>query len=151
MESAYKWKTGYFKTPADVAGAEFKRLEQTVGLTAKNVVEAARPTDSPLHKDFEWNDAVAAEKFRERQATTMIQNLVLVVNTPDETIASTRLYVNIEETTYEDVRIVMQDDDKKALLFAKAMKELESFKRKYSELEQFAELFAEIERLEEIA
>jgi hypothetical protein len=42
-------------------------------LTPKIVVNAARKKDSPLHDRFEWNNAVAGEKYREVQAAELIR------------------------------------------------------------------------------
>lgn len=42
-------------------------------LTPEVVVDAAREPDHPLHSRFEWDDSVAAEKYRRDQAHQIIQ------------------------------------------------------------------------------
>lgn len=37
-------------------------------LTARDILAAARSESSPLHRYFEWDDAVAAAKLREATA-----------------------------------------------------------------------------------
>ncbi len=38
------------------------------GLTPEDILDAARPDDSPIHKYFEWDDTEAAHKYRLEQA-----------------------------------------------------------------------------------
>lgn len=69
----------------------FGRLQEIAQggrLTAKAVVEDARNEDSPLHAEFEWNDAKAAEKFRLEQARTLIQSFKVYIELRDVVIAA---------------------------------------------------------------
>jgi hypothetical protein len=77
----YQFKPGYWgprTVPADVIGPELTRLEATGGLTAKRFVEAARPSDAPLHALLEWDDLKAADAHRENQARTIIRSIEVV-------------------------------------------------------------------------
>ena len=145
----YKWKTPFFKTDAEVAGKVCKELEETVGLTSKTLLDASRPEDAPLHNEFEWRDDVAAEKYREQQARTIINNLVIVA---EEQKVSTRAFVVLTESKketnkYHDVVEVMQDGEKRSALFKIALRELLSFKQKYAELEEFQKVIEAIDEL----
>lgn len=143
----YEWKTINYKTSAEVAGKVCSHLENTVGLTAKNLVEASRPEDAPLHNEFEWRDDIAAEKYREQQARVLICNLVV----KNEGCEPVRAYVSLtrSQETYESINVVLRDADKTEMLFNVAMRELASFKKKYADIKKFAKLFKEISRLEE--
>jgi hypothetical protein len=44
-------------------------------LTPELVVKAAAAPDHPLHSEFEWNDSVAAQRFRLAQARTLIRSV----------------------------------------------------------------------------
>ena len=44
-------------------------------LTAAETLEAARDPNSPIHCEFEWNDALASEKFRLGQARELIRSV----------------------------------------------------------------------------
>lgn len=44
-------------------------------LMPRDVVEAARNRRSPLHAFFEWDDSVAADRYREQQATQLIRRV----------------------------------------------------------------------------
>lgn len=141
----YEWKTIKYKTGAEIAGAVFEELEQTVGLTPKSLVEASRAEDAPLHNEFEWRNDVAAEKYREQQARVMICNLSVKV----EGAEPVRAFVSLtsEERKYESISVVLADKAKTEQLFNIAMAELKSFKKKYADIKEFAKLFKEIERL----
>lgn len=148
----YEWKTNWFKTDANVAGKVFDELDKSVGLTAKTVVNASRAKDAPLHNEFEWDDAVAGEKYREQQARVMINNLVVRVEDKPEAVP-TRAYVMVsnDSVQYENITVVLSDEDKTKKLLDNAMKELTWFEKKYAELEALAGVFQEIEKLRESA
>ena len=152
----YQWKTNYYKVDADVAGKVFEELESTVGLTAKSVVEASRDKTAPLHDEFEWDDEVAGEFWREHQARRMICNLTITVETEDKQELPIRAYVAIaskEESDkerplrYENISTVLRSEEKTNSLMDMAMKELMSFKKKYATIEALAGVFREIDKL----
>lgn len=75
----YKYRGGYnSKVSADVAGPVCQKLHDAQILTPENLVNEARAETSPLHSAFEWNDSVAAEKYRCEQARLMIANIIWV-------------------------------------------------------------------------
>lgn len=54
--------------------AEMARLfQQYEQITPAELVDHARPVESPLHPKFEWDDSVAAEKFRLVQAGHLLR------------------------------------------------------------------------------
>ena len=61
--------------------AELNRMAKQNGgkITPRMVVDAARAEDSPLHSYFEWDDEIAAEKYREMQARTLLRSVDLKV------------------------------------------------------------------------
>ena len=62
------WKDGCrYSVPAQFAYDTIHDLYQQGKTTAKDLVDASRPEEAPLHKLFEWNDSIAAEKYREEQ------------------------------------------------------------------------------------
>jgi hypothetical protein len=65
-------------------------------LTPNAVVEDARDKDSPLHSVFEWDDAVAADRFRIEQARNLIQSFKVHVEYR-ETIVSVPQWVRDPE------------------------------------------------------
>lgn len=146
----YKWKTNNHKADPNVAGEVFRGLEASVGLTSTNVVNASRPKEAPLHDEFEWRDDIAAERFREEQARLMIANLYIVVE--KSTVEPVRAFLTLErsqkqKSEFINIEAIMKDADKRNRLFDAALRELNSFRRKYSGLAEFSELFAVIDKL----
>ena len=143
----YKWKTGYHKVDAETAGKELERIKKKRGLTAEAVVDESRDPKARLHKEFEWNDVVAAEKFRVEQARHMIADIVVEADSPAGSTV-TRGFVKLShDEAYERVQDVLMDVEKTARLLDKAKTELRWFRDKYSTLKELAGVFAEIDKL----
>ena len=88
------------KLKAEVANRLAELNAQNNGLRPSEVVEEARPKESPLHCEFEWKDHVAAEQYRLNQARQLIRaTLIPVQNTP-ETIVPVR-FVHVPPTETE--------------------------------------------------
>lgn len=142
-------KSSYIKADAQVAGEMCERMAAEGRLTAKNLVDENRPEDAPLHTAFEWDDAVAAEAWRESQARHIINSLEVVT----EDREPVRAYFNIvrAEPEYHHLETILQSADSTELLLKTALGELRAFERKYSQLAALAEVFAAIARAEEKA
>lgn len=146
--AAYKWKTGFWKVPAEVAGNEFEKLEQSVGLTAENVVAVSRPKNAPLHSCFEWDDAVAGELYRKQQASVMIAALTVSVESSSGEQLETRAFVTLtsrgEKGTFESVAAVLNDTEKTTALLDRAKKDAAIFRDKYSTLKECSGIIKQI-------
>jgi len=147
--SAYKWKTGFHgKVKAELAGQVFEELEQTVGLTPQNLVNASRCETAPMHKAFEWDDAKAGEEWRKQQARVYINHLEIVVDKANEDIPVTRAWVQYEKgENYENIMTVLSDPVKSNSFFEMGLKMLNDFKRRYGEVKEFAKVISEIDKL----
>lgn len=143
----YKWKTGsQHKVSASVAGAEMERLREEGRLTASDLVDDSRPDDAPLHAEFEWDDSVAAELFREDQARAMIRHLTVQIEANNEKYQVRQYFiVQKESKTYEPVQLIIQDKDKMAMLLDQAKRELQAFKAKYACLKELAAVIKAID------
>lgn len=147
----YDWKWN-MPVKAQKVGEHFEQLESRFGkITPKIVLESARKEDSLLHPCFEWNNEIAAEKYRESQAGFMIRNLVVKVDgTNTDTKACVRAFVNIQTETFSEflsVQKVLADDELRVQMLTSAKKELQFFKDKYSTLEELSEVFEAIEKV----
>lgn len=134
--------TGY-GVPASVAGAELDRLRAEGGgkLTSSAVVDAARPDDAPLHPAFEWDDAAAAERYRQHQASTLIRAVVVQ---RDAATPEHRAYVLTRPADEpKPVYVRAEDVAQDASLFADAIERLERIvsqaQRSAAELRDLAE------------
>ena len=148
----YSWKEGTrYKTDPNIAGAVCAKMELAGTLTASNLVEASRPKDAPLHKEFEWNNTKAAEEWRKHQARNIIHSLVLVTE-PGTDSESVRAFFKIEtrSNNYESIVAIVRDENKYESLKAAALRELKVFQRKYHTISELGKVFAAIDELEEI-
>lgn len=144
----YEWKTAsYIKADANVAGRQCEELEKTVGLTPKNLLDANRDENAPLHNEFEWNDTIAAEKYRERQAQHIIACLcVRAETTSGEKSEPIRAFLKTApESEYQSLEVILQSSDSHSAMLAMALKELKAFQRKYKTLAELKPLFDVIE------
>lgn len=139
---------GQFPVEAQVAGEEFERITRENGsLEAKKVVEESRREDAPLHPCFEWEDAVAAEKYRESQARDVIRSIkVTVVQQEAKEPQVVRAFVSTKEN-YQPLHVVLQNPDMKAQMLADAERDMAAFKRKYSILKGFDPVYETFNRV----
>lgn len=149
----YEWKTAsYIKADANVAGKQCEELEKTVGLTAKNLLDANRDENAPLHNEFEWRDDIAAEKYRENQARHIIACLcVRAETTIGEQSEPVRAFLKTApESEYQSLNVILQSADSHSAMLATALKELKAFQNKYKMLSELKPLFDVMEGIEEI-
>lgn len=138
----FEWKPGSrFKVDANTAGAVCEQLEAAGNLSAKSLLDASRPEDAPLHSEFEWNDSIAAEKFREGQARCIIRHLVVRLDEkPDEPVRGF-FQITQQEPRYTNVNAILTHRDLRAELIQQALEEMAAFQRKYGTLTELAMIF----------
>lgn len=143
----YKWKdAARIKSDAQTAGEICERLERNGGLTAKRLVDESRPEDAPLHKEFEWNDATAAEAYREEQARYIIRSLIVQPEeTKNEVVRA--FFPMAEQKVFESLPVILSDAKKTSALLDMALRELKAFELKYSTLSQLAPVFEAIKEV----
>lgn len=142
----YGWKPGArIGLKAQVVGERLEHLRQKHGgLDAVLVVEDARPPGAPTHEAFEWDDARAAEQYREDQARYLIRS-VTVQQTGEEK-PSVRAFVVVNETgaeqTYTSVYVALADEQLRKQVLARALRELQQWEARYQELAELAEVLS---------
>lgn len=143
----YKVKSG-FRLKASLAqsvGEECERLESEGRLTPRNLVEASRPEDAPLHDCFEWDDTVAAEKWRDAQASYIIRSVEVTVDGANEPTRAFVATVSDDKQEYRAIGYVLRSTDSREALLESARRELLSFRRKYATLYELAKVFDAID------
>lgn len=149
----YKWRQERFPVKAQTAGEELERIQsQYNGISPQVVVEESKPKDAILHKCFEWNDAKAADKYREQQARVLIANIVTVkIEDEQEEIKPVRAFINVfdcdEPAKYVSLETALNDENYKKQMLDSALKELKSFQQKYSNLQELTEVFSAIHKI----
>jgi hypothetical protein len=143
----YEWKTGSrHKVSAAVAAEVMDRLAEENRLNAPDLVEESRPEDAPLHSEFEWDDSVAAEKWREEQAGALIRHLVVRIEANEQEYPTRQYFmVQKEANTYEPIHVILRDEDKTAMLLEQAKRELQAFRAKYAGLKELSEVIRAID------
>lgn len=141
----YQWKPfSCLKADAQAAGEQMEQLEQNGGLTPTRLLEANREVGTPLHDDFEWNDTVAAEKFRENQAAYIIRHLVVHETTSAQEPVAVRAFVRVvedQEPIYASFSRVLSDAELRGQMLDNAKADLLAFKTKYESLEELSAIF----------
>ena len=129
-----------------VAGELFEQLWDTHSLTAEGLVDASRPEDAPLHKYFEWDDRVAAEEYRKEQARHIIAAIIAV---PEPGKPPVRVFFNtdVRSPEYKPLQVILLNRDETEKLFQTALRELQSFRRKYAHLSRLTPVFVAIDQL----
>lgn len=105
-------------------------------LRPQEIVEFAKNSETALHSQFTWDDTEAAQKYRLAQARAIIRVAVIVDERSEETV---RTYVSLtqdrhDEGGYRATVEVLNDDMLAEALMQDALKELNTFKRKYEKL-----------------
>ena len=143
----YKLKDGArLKTDAQTAGEICEKLERNGGLTAKRLVDESRPEDAPLHKEFEWDDATAAEAYREEQARYIIRSIVIQPE-PRKNDVVRAFFPVAEQKVFASLPVILSDAKKTNALLDMALRELKAFELKYSTLSQLAPVFEAIKNV----
>ena len=129
--------------------ADAQKVADEIGdgkVTPHEVLEKARDENSEFHKCFEWDDSVAAEKYRLQQARQIIINLVYAPKTKEE--EPVRCFqITTERCTYQPTKQFLVQENEYQSLLARAKAELESFKRKYATLTELESVFEAIENI----
>lgn len=142
----YQWKLGsHVKGSAQVAGEVCEQLEKQGRLSAKILLDESRPEDAPLHNSFEWDDSIAAEKYREDQAREIIRSLVIV---PEKAVP-VRGFFKIEraENTYQAIDTILSCEESAEKLFNTALRELHAVQKKYSAIKKLDRVWGAIEEV----
>lgn len=156
--TTYAWNpkahTGQFKkVDPEIVGRQIEQISEEYGVCApRMLVEKARPKRSPIHGLFEWNDALAAEKWRIEQARAVVQT-IRVVN-PDGVIQDTPAFVHVkivsEDGISEGYKPTIQlatDPAMRGFVLAEAITQLYALKRRYDGLKELEHVWAAVEQV----
>jgi len=128
--------------------------DQRGELTPALVVEAARPGDSPLHGQFEWDDAVAAELHRQEQARTMIRRVTIKVTHSNEEVTDykVRAWVSATRAELPDaqpgqyVPVDSIDAAHRQMMLRRMTREIQGLKHRWA---GFSEFWAQLDAMAE--
>lgn len=140
---AVVWKFGsMFKGNAEKIYSEIQSIGEEA--TAKQILDYARNENTELHKCFEWDDSIAAERWRLQQARLIVCNLVYQESEKHEP-TRIRVMQSTENNTYKPVRLILQNKTEYEQLLNRALAELHAFKERYKNLSELEEILALID------
>lgn len=152
----YSYRRGFnFKVPAQVVGDTIEELSKHGAVTSQALLEVSRPEDAPTHNLFEWDDSVAAERYRLQQATVAINSIeITIVDESNGTAVQQAAFVNIVEKrvakagAFMPIEVAMSDDLMRDTMLRNAMNELKAFRKKYEQLSELTAIFDQIKKIE---
>lgn len=131
----------YSNKDARKIGPVLQELMLQGALTTRDVVDAARSKNSPLHEYFEWNDSVAADLYRVDRARNMLSSIKIKYIEPDKPdelketrafqVQRTRLYES-EPRQYKTFQVMHGDSAFAAQMMDAAFDDLMRWRAKYS-------------------
>ena len=144
----YKWKLpGLIPVDAQTAGEELQRIYREKGaLNPVDIVDESRDSAAPLHPCFEWDDEIAAEKYRQTQAQKIVCSIVTVQEKPNREPVEIRAFVSVRQE-YKPIEVVTSSEEQMQELLCTALAELMAFRRKYSILSELAGVMRAIEEV----
>jgi len=148
-----RWKSGFehfFKADAQEVANEISDIGDNV--TPYQILDKARDETTELHKCFEWDDAVAAEKFRLETARKVVQFLVIEKSTdnPNMDNKDIRLFYKTKneiDEGYKPVTIIIKREDEYLALLERARNELLAFQKKYGIIAELEPIFEAIKQV----
>lgn len=139
-----KWRDGFGLYHADAQ----KVAEEIVIIgdepTTQAIVDKARDENTELHKCFEWDDKIGAEKYRIEQARMLMRHLVIVKEDESKDKPEIRMFYKTDnqlESGYKQTEYIVKHEDEYQKLLEKAYAELHAFKVKYACLKELKEIF----------
>lgn len=125
--------------------AELNAIRDDAGeLTPRVVVDVAADPNHPLHSRFEWDDAIAGDKYRLEQA----RHLLRVTYQPDPAKPShLRAYVAVKGETspqseYIPTTEALADPFTRELLLRQMKRDWKTFERRYRDMAEFGAFVA---------
>lgn len=113
-------------------------------LTPRIVLEEARDPESPLHGRFEWDDTVAAEKYRLEQAHELITMVRVVYRDAKDKPQSVRAFHAVPSTAggfeYVSADEVARDAVVTAIVLRDMEREWRQLKLRYAHFKEFVEM-----------
>lgn len=108
-------------------------------LTPELVLDVARDPDHPLHARFEWDDSVAAERYRREQAHELIVSVRVTYQPERGRPRDVRRYLPVprpdsRQPDYQDVSTIAADPIASAVVLAMFEREWKALRKRYGHL-----------------
>ena len=141
-----KWGIKGFKGDARKCYEEIQTLGED--FTPRDVLELARDPRTELHKCFDWDDTIAAEKWRLHQARQICGSISVVVEHEEQAPVEYRLIEHDSSTmSYRPIVFTVRNEDQYGQLLRQAKRELDAFQRRYKIIKELKNVIEEIEKV----
>lgn len=153
-----KWKQGsHIKTRPEVAYKALEKIRRAGGgsIAPEAVVDASRPKSAPLHKEFEWDDSVAAEQYRVNQARYIVRSIeVKRVGLPAVQSRAYEATVVKEaskpqakpRSVYQTTEDILRDPVSRAELLTSFVRDIQALRRRYAALSELALVWTAVDK-----
>lgn len=149
----WKWSEG-FRKPARLAQALGRELEilrsQNRGrpITARQVVERARPAGSPIHGLFTWDQRKAADLWRANEAREYMRHCVFIVTLPGGEPQEVPVTVSYGPGKgYLSGEDVLENPVTRERYLAQALNEADNWRARYRWIKELTEVFEALDRV----
>lgn len=174
VSKKYSYATGYnSKVSAQTVGESLEKITRSGGsVTAQSFLDFSRDENSPTHEMFEWDDSIAAEKYRLQQASNIICHLECTEEVyesepieieleegtaePVDSMHFRSAYVNVAKRSavgrkaeYVPIAVAMSKEDMRNQVLENALISLKAFERSYSYLQEMSLVIDAIHKTEE--
>ena len=120
-------------------------------LNAKLVLDYAKEKSSVLHNYFEWNNDIASRKWREHQARTLI-NIIIIEVSEKNIPAYENIMINVSEGQivrgYKSYHDIIGNKDYRKQIIQRALNEIIIWKETYERYAEFKDVIKVIEKTE---
>jgi hypothetical protein len=125
--------------PQEIGAALEKiKAETKDRFNSKAIVAAARSPSHVLHKHFEWDNAVAGERYRQEQARELVR-VIDIVNDGDDG-RKVPAFISVTEksgTSYKTAAEVFDSVDLQVIVLRQAERDMLAYEKR---LQQFADI-----------
>lgn len=155
MEMVFKFKPGSrVKGDPQKVGERLMELrEQHGSLSAEIVLNDARPEGSLLHRNFEWNDSVAAEEYRKDQARGLVQAVIVHRTEEHGDVTPLRAFVKInvgDVNSYEPIHRVLSDASLRSIVLRQCKSEIGALRDKVKAFEEFTDILGALDGVDRV-
>ena len=142
------------KVKAQIVGKELSRLakENSGTLLPETVLRSAKTARSPLHDCFEWDDKIAAHKYRVTQASYLLRAVVVIQQDPEnpKKTVTCRAFPCIETdggNYYTTIAHVMDDAELTENVREQVVRNLRYWREKGRNFEEFERVWKAVDAL----
>lgn len=128
-------------------GSEIEKQREAHGgdLSRRQLHYSAKPTNSPIHQYFEWNDRIAAEIHRDEQAAELMRSVTVIYTGVDGQQRSVRAFSSIRDPKRPSRHVYVRTSDAldqpetRDYILQQILNELHQWRNRWGDITEFAE------------